>query len=163
MISFKIIHLNKGLNAIVDVEDYDWLSKYNWGFYKTNNNSFYAVRYTNINNKLIKIHMHREILEKYGFDLIDSKVTHINNNQLDNRLKNLKVTINSKKDTGFKGIFYEKSKNKWRTQIRYIENGITKTKKSGGFNNAIDAAKKYNELALKYHGELASLNFIPEE
>lgn len=33
----------------------------------------------------------------------------------------------------------------------------------GYFTSVIDAAKKYNEMALKYHGEFAFLNKIPNE
>ena len=34
---------------------------------------------------------------------------------------------------------------------------------SDAWDNAIDAAKRYNELAKEYHGEFAYINAIPNE
>lgn len=77
--------------AIVDDDDYQWLSRHAWKA-KPNarNNNVYAIRTTLKNGKTIDIRMHREVagaIKDDGFD-----VHHINHNSLDNRRSNLQIT-----------------------------------------------------------------------
>jgi hypothetical protein len=94
---------------------------------------------------------------------------HINGNGLDNRIINLRIctqsqnlrnrgaSINNK--TGYKGVSYDKKSNKFKAQIRVNKKNITLLTT----NNLIDAARAYNNAAIKYFGEFAQLNVIPKE
>jgi len=48
-------------------------------------------------------------------------------------------------------------------KIVYQDNEVIKFLiESPKYGNFIEAAKKYNELAIKYHGEFACLNILPK-
>ena len=62
--------------------------------------------------------------------------------------------------SGYKGVYYDGSKNvrhkkKWRA---YISNGKGNNRIIGRFNNKIDAAKAYDNEAIKVFGEKAITN-----
>lgn len=157
--SYRLIPLTQGQNAIVDVEDFEWLSQWNWcARRKPSTGKFYAGRGVRIKNKAQIIAMHAVILEFPGGD-------HKNRNTLDNRRENLrKCTLaqngrnrgrqrNNK--SGFKGVCWDGG---WRATIRI--NG--KIKHLGRFESPKDAARAYNEAAKKHYGEFAYLNEIPK-
>ena len=56
----------------------------------------------------------------------------------------------------YKGVYWSKQRNKWKARI-YINK---KQKWLGYFESEIDAAKAYNEAALKYLGAFAKLNDV---
>lgn len=148
----KVI-LNNGMSLIIDSKVYKTISHLKISC-QNNNGRHYA--YTSLNGK--KIYIHRLITgAKKGFD-----VDHINGNGLDNRLKNLRICTRSqnamnKNDvnpkSGFKGVYW--GKNRWRVEICKDY----KKYRVNGFKDLIEAAKKYDELAILLHGEFASLNF----
>jgi hypothetical protein len=73
----------EGKYAIVDDEDYDNLSKFNWHY-----SDGYAARNTwRSDGKFKSFRMHRVIAHPPDNMLVD----HINGNRLDNRKKNLRV------------------------------------------------------------------------
>jgi hypothetical protein len=60
------------------------------------------------------------------------------------------------KTSTFKGVCRGKNSKKWSSQI-YKKN---KKINLGLFTAEIEAAKAYNEAAIKYHGEFARLNIM---
>ena len=58
--------------------------------------------------------------------------------------------------SGFRGVWWDKFKNKWHSNIS-VNN---KTIHLGRFKNIKDAAKIYNQAALKYFGDFDILNNI---
>ncbi len=156
----KEIPLTQGKVALVDDEDYDRLMAMGkwYAHVDKNKNTIYARRTQN--GKTIR--MHRIIL-----NIIDdgALVDHENGNGLDNRRKNLRmctkrqnnlnVTIRKNNTSGFKGVVWQKDRRKWQVQIR-IGNGVKKH--IGHFVSITEAARAYNEAAIKYHGEFAKLN-----
>ena len=84
----KEIQLTRGLVALVDDEDFEWLSEYKWCAiprrYMEKNKHWYAVR--GRSRKLIS--MHREIMDPPN-GLV---VAHMDNNGLNNCKSNLRVT-----------------------------------------------------------------------
>lgn len=90
-------------------------------------------------------------------------IDHINGIRNDNRICNLRTATraqnlwNSTKKKGalseFKGV--SKHFDRWHAQI--FHNGERVSLKY--FDNEIDAAKAYDEAAIKFHGEFAKTNF----
>ena len=151
----KEIELSKGKVTIVDDDDFDALSKFEW--YCSHN---YAVRDDWNGGNRIGIRMHRVIMNCPKGMVVD----HINNNPLDNRkvnlrictqsenMKNMKVHVNNK--SGYRGVSYSKERKKFCAYIS-VEN---KTKGLGRFDTAKEAAEAYNKAAIEHYGEFANVN-----
>jgi len=154
----KEIKLTQGKVALVDDEDYEYLSQFQWQIKKTNG-LFYAKRgvWVTERNNNIHIYMHREIIDAP----IKMDVDHIDGNGLNNQKSNLRICVhaqnmaNMKKRKGkqYKGITPRREG--WLAQIKvnyaHIYLGDYKTKE--------DAARAYDRAAIKYFGEFANLNF----
>lgn len=147
------IPLTKGEFAIVDDEDYEFLSQFKWCY-----SHGYAQR--RVNNK--NVYMHRFLAGEHG-----KIVDHINRNKLDNRRSNLRVCTQSENNMNritnavrevakYKGAHWNKRANKWMACIK--SNG--KQIHLGYFKSEEDAANAYNYAALKYFGEYARLNVV---
>ena len=159
----KKIQLSQGKVAIVDDDDFEWLSEWKWYAHK-HWNTFYVWRSTNtkLGEKRKTIQMHRLIL---GLQRGDGKIVdHINHNGLDNRKCNLRIVTNSQNcmnqrpaknfSSKYKGVSWRTSRKKWRAQIKLNK----KTIYLGGFNSEEDAARAYNRKAIELFGEYAFLN-----
>lgn len=159
---YKEIELTTGGKCLVSEEDFDYLNKFKW--HKRTADG-YAARTVYDNGKFITVRMHRQIVEAPSGLVVD----HVNRDRLDNRRENLRVatrsqnTANSIKPStntsGYKGVSYRKEQDRWRAFIRVNKKGIS----LGQYATAIEAARAYNEAALKYFGEYALLNEIDEE
>lgn len=166
----KQIQLTQGKVALVDDDLFEYLNQWKWYAQKRGKSYYYATRSENFKTPDGKyscktISMHRVIT-----GAIDPKlhVDHINHCTLDNQRANLRVCTaseNNKNVTSHKGstskylgvCWYGRCK-RWITNISV--NG--KLKHLGYFTDEIQAAEKYNEAALKFHGAFANLNVIPE-
>lgn len=134
-------------------------------FIKENINSGYkGFNLCNGNRKYVRTH--RIIAETFGLDC-SKLIDHINGNKLDNRLENLRSCnksengINSQKRIGnftsiFKGVSFDKSRNKWSSEIHFLGKKIY----IGRFENENDAALAYNEKAISIFGDFAVLNKV---
>lgn len=159
----KQIPLSKGLFALVDDADYEWLSQWKW-YASTHKCGAYAMRHAPNPAKCprqISIFMHRLILNApNGYE-----VDHINHNGLDNRRANLRVVTvaqnqcNRKHEYGssrFKGVHWDKVRGQWRAYIWYNKKGI----KLGHYPDERAAARAYNEAAKRLFGAFACLNAV---
>ncbi|NBW20194.1 MAG: hypothetical protein EBR82_70720 [Caulobacteraceae bacterium] len=159
----KKIALTQGQFAIVDDEDFEELNQVKWCASR-DGNTFYALRKGPRNKGQRKsIKMHRYIL-----GLTDPKifVDHINGNGLDNRRQNLRLCNNQqnqknqrnrknqKNRVDFKGVYFDEDIQKYSVSITIEAEKIN----LGFFSNPIEAAKTYNEAALKLFGQYAQLN-----
>lgn len=160
----KLIELSQGKQAIVDDEDYEWLSQWKWCF----DNKGYARRsqylgYVNGKQKTATTLMHRQITG----NVHGMQVDHINGNKLDNRRSNLRLCThtenmrNSRSSVGsyskYKGVWLDRRVNKWAARICC---GNRKRVGLGYFSVESEAAEAYNAAAKKYHGKFARLNVI---
>lgn len=157
----KEINLTKGQFAIVDDEDFEQLSKYNWHCSYYGYAERAGLKKKGTKRQIIK--MHRVIMDAMPGQQID----HINGDKLDNRRRNLrfctdqqnrynqKIRTNNK--SGLRGVHM--AKGRWCVQITAAKRTIT----IGTFSSKIKAAEAYNAAAKKYHGEFARLNKIEEE
>ena len=151
----RFIPLTQGKVAIVDAEDYEWLSKNKWHAANTGG-KFYACR----SIKQRTISMHRVIMGEPKGMVVD----HIDGNSLNNRRCNLRScttaqNICNQRPKGgtskYKGVCFQKRENKWKAKIRFNGKGIH----IGNFDEEIDAAKAYDKKANELFGEFAYLNF----
>lgn len=156
------------LMVFFDDDDYDLIRKYRWMIAKGKKGVFYARGY--IGKKqggggvFEKTRMHRLIMNCPD----NLQVDHINGNGLDNRRINLRIATNAencrnKKPhadslTGYKGITFIKKKKLFYARIRVDG----KLKSLGRSKDLKSAVIRYNNAALKYFGEFAYLNKIPE-
>jgi hypothetical protein len=154
--SYRIIPLTQGQDAIVDVEDFEWISRWNWNAHWDHHaKCFYARRQQS--GKTIM--MHREIMHLKIGQLADHK----NGNSLDNRKQNLRLatvsqnTANTKNksenSSGYRGV--SRHGKRWRAVVvhhgRYISIGTFATREM--------AARAYDQIAQKMFGEFAHLNY----
>jgi hypothetical protein len=162
------IELTRGYIAIVDDEDAD-LAQFNWSV-NIARHTCYARRWENSKTRASLI-LHRVIVGRMlGRNLVKGEeVDHINHNGLDNRRSNLRlanslenhrnVRISKSNTSGAKGVTWHKGTQKWNAKIR-VNGHLTDL---GLFTSVREAAIAYNEAAVKYFGEFAWLNPIPDE
>lgn len=148
--------------VLVDDEDYELASKYRWSLSKTDGKTYACTAIGGRKNKKA-FSMHRLLLDFPKGKCID----HHDGNGLNNQRNNIRIATDSQNQfnsdkpktnsSGYKGVSWRRDKQKFQVQIKFNKNHIH----AGYFDNVIEAAKKYNELALRHHGEFARLNQIP--
>lgn len=151
---FKEIPLTKGVVALVDAADFDWLSRWNWSV----SSEGYARRGTRVAGKQVMFYMHR-LMAGCPDGL---KVDHINGDRLDNRRANLRIATSSDNavnrvkpagPSGYRGV-------RWHCggwAMKLVRHG--KHYRGYGFRSAEEAARAYDAAARIHHGEFAVLNF----
>lgn len=179
----KEIKLTKGFVALVDDEDFEYLSQWKWYINRSKGGHIYAQRTEYLGTsegkkKTRNIKMHRLLL-KLEDKYLD--VDHINGNTLDNRKENLRVAsrsqnnYNSKKRnnktseapvSNYKGVSYAfiykpNGKKYIRSKPWKATGNLNKKSYSlGYFKTEKEAALAYNDFAIKYYGEFACLNDV---
>lgn len=147
------IPLSRGKVALVDADDYEWLSIHKW--------HYTSAGYAN-SSKLG--YMHRFVLGLTESALV---VDHINGNKLDNRRANLRLATRAQNvmnqrtsaanSSGYKGVSWDKDVKKWRAYLTYQKKRVY----LGLYEDAEDAAQAYNTKATELFGEFAFHNVIP--
>lgn len=161
------IRLTQGKVTCIDEIDSD-LSLLKWCAVEKRG-TFYASR--NMREGRSNIELHRLIMSRVlGRVLVKGEyVDHKDNDSLNNLRSNLRLATNAQNlanrgapasnTSGYKGVLWRARMHKWEASIK--TNG--KRIYLGCFKNILDAARAYNEAALKYHGEFARLNPIGDE
>ncbi len=155
------IALTRGKVTIVDDADYETLTRYNWCARKKKY-TWYALRTESIGDgKQTTVMMHREILGAIPGQEIDHWdgdglhnwrenlrfCTHAENQQ---NLRHKRVGASSK----YKGVYRREDTGKWRARLTVNRKKVH----LGYFVVESDAARAYNDGALRYFGEFACLN-----
>lgn len=150
--TMREIRITRGQVAIVDDEDYEWLSEYSWYF----DGQYAATKPKRYKNATL---MHRLIMQTpKGFE-----TDHINRAKLDNRKSNLRICttaenqrnrLKQKNNTsGYKGVV-RSQQNTWFGQIMLKG----ETLRTPRFKTPEEAAKAYEVLAHGLFGEFARTN-----
>ena len=155
----KRIPLTRGQFAIVDDDDFELLSRNKWCCTLIHKNLYVMRREM---GKII--YMHRVIMNPLPGMVVD----HIDGNSLNNTRSNLRICLQrdnaknvstqSNNTSGYKGVHWRRDRKTWKVEI--CANG--KRVYIGSFHDLQSAVLAYNDAALKYHGEFARLNEIPE-
>lgn len=141
--------------SIVDDEDYARVSLYEWRL----TTKGYVVRCGSTEDETVSLH-------NFVLGLPPSSgVDHINLNKLDNYRQNLRLTTNSgngqnrtkfsNNTSGFKGVSFHAGKGKFGASIKINYKALH----LGYFSSKEDAARAYDEAAIKHFGPLAFTNF----
>ena len=156
------IELTKGKIALVDEEDYPWLSQFNWNT-ETHGENWMAKRRKPNSKTGEALYMHRIITGAERGTFVD----HRNGKEWDNRRENLRLCTRQqnmrniaarRSKSGFKGVQWSKwnALNPWRSGIWVDSVHIH----LGCYQTAEEAARAYNIAAIEVFGEFANLNLL---
>lgn len=149
------IKLNHGQVALVDDEDFDFISQWKWRAEKGSSGIWYAKRTGYETGKKKSVRMHRQLTGN-TYPIVD----HADRNGLNNQRHNLRNATpsqniaNSKiRDSisGLKGVHWHKPNKKWIAKIRIHG----KDKHIGCFEDKNQAHKAYEIAAKAAFGEFA--------
>lgn len=154
---YGIGYTSNGNEFWFDLEDYDKIKNYCW--YLTKHGYFKARTLKDDQYATEKIYLHRVVMSAKSNDIVD----HIRHNKeesnYDNRKSNLRIVgysenamnavIPSNNKSGYKGVFYDNTRNKWVARI-CINN---KTTHIGSYTSLEDAIKARRDAERKYFGE----------
>ncbi len=153
------IPLTQGRVALIDDEDFEEISKWDWHFHPQNRdkNKGYAARGRCSPGKQRKFFMHSAIMKSES----SIRVDHKNGNGLDNRKENLRFATSSqnacnagrskRNTTGFKGVSFFKAQKKFAARIKLHGKSVF----LGYFESAEEAGQAYVDAAPGLHGEFA--------
>lgn len=152
----KAIKLQRsGEVAVVDDSDFGLVSRFVWHLRKSKKHRY---AYTSVNSK--PVYMHKLLLKRRGFKLVDHK----DGDGLNNRRANLRPCtyaqnqFNQRKHRGlsqYKGVYRLKSSGKWVARIGFDYKDIY----LGTFTIEKEAARAYDQKARELFKEYARLNF----
>jgi hypothetical protein len=141
--------LTQGKYAIVDDDDYEYLSRWSWHV------SGWGYAQRTESKKAVL--MHKQLM-----GTPNQVVDHVNRDILDNRRSNLRLAtkqqnganakLSKRNKSGFKGVWYNASRKKWEAYIR--PNG--KKLHLGRYSTAEEAAGAYKKAATLHFGDFAS-------
>lgn len=161
----KKIFLKGGSFALVDDEDFEYLSQWEWMLHRG-----YAQRDEYIGKidgkyKCVRRHMHRIVNNTPEGMLTD----HIDGNRLNNTRANLRTATKQQnarnmakvkgKTSKYKGVSWNKSHGRWAARICDNAKRIS----LGSYDCEIEAALSYNAAAKELFSEFARLNVIKEK
>lgn len=153
------IELTQGQTALVDDEDYEYVSQWKWHA-RRDGNTFYAVRRPYKGGKQQKIvYMHKIVAQRLG---IKGIADHINGNGVDNRRSNLRQATNKQNienqrlqrcnKSGHRGVCWFKRDSKWQASIKHNGRNIH----LGRFDSIEDAVSARRKAEKKYFTHVTS-------
>jgi hypothetical protein len=154
------ITLPSGEVVLVDEADHEMLSHWRW---RRIGKGYVAAHVGHGDSRNRTSYMHRLLLLPDDGQEVD----HVNGDRLDNRRANLRACTSSQNHCNraamagtsrYKGVSWEQHAARWVAQIKRHRKRIF----LGYFTDEEEAARSYDEAAVRVHGPFARLNF-PEE
>ena len=156
-----VVKTGRGYHCVLDIEDEKTWDKFPWQYNKTTQEFMFQR-----GSALLGFTRYKLSRFLLGVNNPDECVDHINGDRFDNRKCNLrictkaennrnKVKTQNKTTSKYKGVYWERSCNRWRVQME--KNG--RRYNVGVFKDEVEAAKAYDKKALELYGEFACLNF----
>lgn len=159
----KLIPLTQGKFTKIDDEDFERVSQYKWHYSSKRLGSLIGCvkRHCVQNGKIYLMRLHRFIISVPD----DMQVDHIDGDALNNQKSNLRICtpaqncmnkrFEPKRNTsGFKGVSLHKPTGRWRARVKLDR----KERHVGLFDSPIEAARAYDEMAVKCFGVFAKTN-----
>lgn len=157
----KELKITKGKIVLIDDEDFEKVSQYNW-ISREGRNTSYAKAHIGSWKDRKFIHLHNLIMNTPAGCIVD----HLDHNGLNNQKSNLRLCTNSQNSKNrtswgkskYLGVSPRRQKDKisWKAEI----NSENKRKYLGVFESEEAAANAYNVAALELNGKYANLNII---
>lgn len=161
------IPLTNGGVMLVDEVDRQLVSEFSW-HHVSRTAGGHVVRYAEATKKSegarLQVLAHRLIMPTTKGLVVD----HINHDGLDNRRANLRVChqrdnsrnrrMSQARKSRFKGVSLRSDTGKWKARIMVNRKEIS----LGCFDTEIEAAKAYNDAAIKNFGDFAHLNELAD-
>lgn len=150
------IPLTRGQVALVNDDDYAWLTQYHWHCTSTG----YAAARIKQNGKRRYIYMHRLLLDAQPGQFVD----HIDGNRLNNTRDNLRFVTRLQNGwnrqrqsnmSGYKGVSWHDHHGKWQARIQHDGRQFF----LGYFDDPVEAALAYDQAAEQHFGPFARKNF----
>lgn len=164
------IPLTQGKMALVDAEDYEWLSQWKWRAQKDpGGRTWYAMRLVRDTgpgpHRQRVVRMHRLIMGTPAGMGTD----HADHDGLHNCRGNLRICtrsqnaangrLNANNTSGYRGVTWARRQKRWMATIGYKGKNLH----LGYFRSGAEAAEAYNEAAVAIFGEFAYLNALAGE
>lgn len=152
-----------GRVVLIDNEDYELVAPYSWYYWE-------EVRPRGLHGPYALANYRREdgrwgILRMHKFLTGWPRTDHIDGNGLNNQRSNLRPATHQQNQGNcrvtagssslYKGVIWDAARGKWRATMTQDKVSVF----LGRFKEEIEAAKAYDEAALRYFGEYARLNF----
>jgi hypothetical protein len=161
----KRIPLTQGKEALVDDQDYEYLMQWKWCWHWTaRRTTTYARRDIGGRRHKSSVHMHRVIAERMGHLAQGRQIDHVDGNGLNNQRSNLRVATQSENGgnrgrnrnnkSGYKGVCWDATRQKWLAALKHRGRQVLHKR----FDDPKEAARAYNDAALKHFGAFAFLN-----
>jgi hypothetical protein len=162
-----VVPLNHGYSALIDEADAARVLALRWRVFRNRPDGKLYARRTqrDASGKKTTLYLHRFIMGAPD----DLQVDHANNDGLDNRRTNLRLAtcsqnrcntgLTRQNTTGYKGIYFDARLNKFEARIKANGRRVF----IGLFDDAVAAAKRYDDYARELHGQFARLNFPQQQ
>lgn len=157
----RLVPVWNGFTALVDETDAEEMMHFAWHVSKGYRTKYARSKIRDSAGRWLSVSMHRMIMKSP----VGIEIDHINGNGLDNRRSNLRFATHSQNaaysglritnQTSYKGVHFRSDRGYFRMTVRCGSERIRRN----GFSNAEEAARAYDEEALRLFGDFAVLNF----
>jgi hypothetical protein len=157
------LSLTRGFMIRFDIEDMEFVGSHVWCAQGLPTEVYASTNLKRIKGEPKRMgHLHRMLSGATGPDVF---IDHADRDRLNNKRNNIRRATRSQnaynklgKDDGsskYKGVRWHRKKAKWHVRVQFEEIVVG----AGYCKDEIEAARRYDKVAKRLHGEFAVLNF----